>query len=71
VKIKNIKINPHNWKGSGLVGAINTLHVTSRELADMIRAMNDNTENKKIEGRFTLECKGGYRVFLTLETEDI
>ena len=71
MKIKDIKIEPNNWKGYGLVGAINTLHVSSRELADIIRAMNEDTEVKRIEGRFILECRGYYQAFLTLETDDV
>jgi hypothetical protein len=69
MKIEDIGVTPSNWKDHGL-GAINTLHVTSRELADMIRAMKDDSELHKIEGQFTLEYRGAYQVYLTLETED-
>jgi hypothetical protein len=70
MKIEDIEITPSNWKNHGME-PINMLRMMSRKLADLIRAMNNDTKLNRIEGRFILECKGRYQAHLTLETEDM
>jgi hypothetical protein len=62
-KIEKIKLRPHNPH----VEANNTLHVTSRELADLARELQENPDKEKTEGRFTIYRQDVSSCYLDLE----
>ena len=63
MKIIDIKLHPHDSR----LESINTLHVTSRELADLVRELENDSEFKNLKGTFTMHRKEGRTIYLDFE----